>query len=348
MSTNYNRIKVADLETNEPNKILKTNANGELEFSNVIDNKQLKLASDSETQINYTVAEDEKVISRLKLFNWWEWLKAQSQTISGTWNFTNKVTLAAGNTATPSLIIPNGTLTNFPQNGSIERDSNGQLWETHNDVRARLATTSEVILIPFKASNNIQTNITGTLSATAQSISSSTIVGSIKNSSVSRLNLSNEIYFYSNNPSLGNIDPIEAKSEIYLKINNGLFSSHFSGISPTNQIKIIEFSGLNNNGLKNYQSPFLTDIQNSDIMLAQWSKIQFTTQNIKDGVTTNGEATYYLRDASNSRTFGVSEASFSFVIVNTVTYADPTNSQGKNISKIIRTNNYAIYLETIR
>ncbi|SFD94170.1 hypothetical protein [Flavobacterium phragmitis] len=35
MSTNHNRIKVADLETNQPNKILKTNQNGELEFSDV-------------------------------------------------------------------------------------------------------------------------------------------------------------------------------------------------------------------------------------------------------------------------------------------------------------------------
>ncbi|MDP5201123.1 hypothetical protein [Flavobacterium sp. DG2-3] len=36
MSTNHNRIKVADLETNAPDKILKTNENGELEFSNPI------------------------------------------------------------------------------------------------------------------------------------------------------------------------------------------------------------------------------------------------------------------------------------------------------------------------
>lgn len=36
MSTNHNRIKVADLETNEPNKILKTNVKGELEFSDSI------------------------------------------------------------------------------------------------------------------------------------------------------------------------------------------------------------------------------------------------------------------------------------------------------------------------
>jgi hypothetical protein len=35
MSTNHNRIKVADLETNEPNKTLVTNQDGELEFINI-------------------------------------------------------------------------------------------------------------------------------------------------------------------------------------------------------------------------------------------------------------------------------------------------------------------------
>ncbi|WP_431241123.1 hypothetical protein ACQ9BO_13425 [Flavobacterium sp. P21] len=35
MSTNHNRIKVSDLETNEPDKILSTNSFGELEFMNV-------------------------------------------------------------------------------------------------------------------------------------------------------------------------------------------------------------------------------------------------------------------------------------------------------------------------
>lgn len=35
MNTNHNRIRVADLETNQQNKILKTNENGELEFSDI-------------------------------------------------------------------------------------------------------------------------------------------------------------------------------------------------------------------------------------------------------------------------------------------------------------------------
>ncbi|MFH7012308.1 hypothetical protein ACHRV5_10575 [Flavobacterium sp. FlaQc-52] len=35
MNTNYNRIKVADLETNGQNKILTTNTTGELKFSGI-------------------------------------------------------------------------------------------------------------------------------------------------------------------------------------------------------------------------------------------------------------------------------------------------------------------------
>ncbi|GAA3734982.1 hypothetical protein GCM10022422_17370 [Flavobacterium ginsengisoli] len=35
MSTNHNRIKVADLETNQPDKILSTNSSGELEFRDI-------------------------------------------------------------------------------------------------------------------------------------------------------------------------------------------------------------------------------------------------------------------------------------------------------------------------
>ena len=35
MSTDHNRIKVSDLETNQPNKILTTNIQGELEFTNI-------------------------------------------------------------------------------------------------------------------------------------------------------------------------------------------------------------------------------------------------------------------------------------------------------------------------
>lgn len=180
------------------------------------------LATDAETQTTVSVAEDNKVVSRSKLFNWWESMKSQAQTIKAVWNFSqglkvnnstgnyvyttqiledvfisqlvsaglgtykvqynwesikwflpngfytqlipnasptqnnqiklpNKagtvalindfVTTASGTTTTPAVIVPNGLLTTVPQNGAIERDSNGILWETHGNVRTKITST---------------------------------------------------------------------------------------------------------------------------------------------------------------------------------------------------------------
>ncbi|WP_281322479.1 hypothetical protein [Flavobacterium aestivum] len=51
MSIDHNRIKVADLETNQPNKILTTNTIGELEFSDINNIK-----TDSYNALDYTIA----------------------------------------------------------------------------------------------------------------------------------------------------------------------------------------------------------------------------------------------------------------------------------------------------
>lgn len=42
MNTNHNRIKVSDLEKNEPNKTLITNENGELEFNEITSTSNFK------------------------------------------------------------------------------------------------------------------------------------------------------------------------------------------------------------------------------------------------------------------------------------------------------------------
>ncbi|MDQ8012156.1 MAG: hypothetical protein REI96_06900 [Flavobacterium nitrogenifigens] len=252
-----------------------------------------------------------------------------------------------GNIYTKGLLIPSANLVTVPVNGLIERDENGQLWETHNGVRSRLITASDdLILLAYKSPNTIQTNIAGAVSAIATNTSSSTIIGKIGNNSFLRLNALNEIYYPSENK--GTVPPMIAKTEVFLKINNGLFASYYKGSDPVNQVKIMEFSGLNNNGFKNYQNPIVTNIQNQDPLIAQWSTIQLVVQTINNGTTTNADATYYLRDADNTRTFGANEASFSFVFVNTVVFADATNEEKLNTERTIRVNNYALYLETIR
>jgi len=265
---------------------------------------------------------------------------------SGTVALTNDfITTAAGTTTTPAFIIPNGVLTTVPQNGAIERDENGQLWETHGGVRSGLITTSDgLITLAYKSINSIQTNLDQAVSSTIEATSSSTTIGKINNVSVLRLNAVNQLTYF----PIGIIKPTVAKVEVFLKINNGLFATHFSGSNPTSQVKIMEFSGTNMTGNKDYQNTILTNLQNSTPLTSQWSTITFFQQIYNDDVVTKTSKEYYLRDALNSRTFGAAEATFSFVFVNTLVYDDAQNSAGQNAKTLLRNTNYALYFETIK
>lgn len=191
----YNRIKVADLEkSQQKNQTLLTNDLGELEFKD-IDNiiKETELANDEETQISSTINEDKKVISRLKLFNWWNWVKSLplnwNNTISaspatqsnqlvtkaqldlksndndalhktGNENFTGLKTVS--NTGTDSTQINGFSLTN---NGT---HSSSQVFEINNNdigIGARINNTSSGrgILVNNSSNNTgIDMNNTGT------------------------------------------------------------------------------------------------------------------------------------------------------------------------------------------
>ncbi|PBI84745.1 hypothetical protein BSF41_40730 [Flavobacterium sp. ACN2] len=71
MSTNHNRIKVADLETNEPDKILKTNGNGELEFSDISQKESDPVSATTSGIVNNTALQElggvDKTINGLRI-----------------------------------------------------------------------------------------------------------------------------------------------------------------------------------------------------------------------------------------------------------------------------------------
>lgn len=305
MSTNYNRIRVADLEKNQPNKVLITNEKGELEFhdannlqtekynaldcttegkaldarqgkvlKDMIDNVNLSppslvndlttggttkaltaemgktlentkltasLATDAETQIIASVAEDKKVISRLKLFNWWTWIKSQAQTVSGAWNFTNKVTLASGTINNPPLIIPNGTFTNTAQNGAIERDSSGKLWTTRSGVRYMLTEDDgsyiKILLnggqktldtpSPYVTTNTVTDTLLGTFNA-----------GSLSNSILAKLSMMGSAGDVV--AGGGTIAPTVSKFQIVIKFTNALLSSSYWGPGTVSELVLID------------------------------------------------------------------------------------------------------------
>jgi len=78
-----NTILINDLSTGGITKALTAEMGKQLNLIKLTGS----LATDSETQITQAVNEDDKVVSRSKLFNWWEWVKKQSQTISAVWYF---------------------------------------------------------------------------------------------------------------------------------------------------------------------------------------------------------------------------------------------------------------------
>ncbi|RKR11613.1 hypothetical protein C8C83_3353 [Flavobacterium sp. 90] len=66
------------------------------------------------------------------------------------------LTTPVGDTVKPALVIPNGNLTTIPQDGAIERDWYGILWETHGGVREKISVPD----VPYKSITNLNTLFT--------------------------------------------------------------------------------------------------------------------------------------------------------------------------------------------
>jgi uncharacterized protein related to proFAR isomerase len=77
---------------------------------------------------------------------------------SGTMALKGDFLTTPGSTASiPSIIIPNGPLTTLPQNGALERDLNGVLWETHGGLREKINVPD----VPYKSITNLNTLFSG-------------------------------------------------------------------------------------------------------------------------------------------------------------------------------------------
>jgi hypothetical protein len=79
--------------------------------------RMINAATDAEAQISVIVTEDYKLISRLKLFNWWNWVKTQAVTITNTitGNVFNIATTPATSAGSYDLLTRNTS------NGIVEK-----------------------------------------------------------------------------------------------------------------------------------------------------------------------------------------------------------------------------------
>jgi len=108
------------------------------------------IATDAETQIIATVIEDNKFVSRLKLFNWWGWVKGQVQTITARWIFS-------------ILRFATGSSNSAPANGDVW-NNNGFNFQFGSLLTKLLMTQGNPDLIGL-GSRIIQTNSVGDISA---------------------------------------------------------------------------------------------------------------------------------------------------------------------------------------
>ncbi|MET3028545.1 hypothetical protein ABXT06_17840 [Flavobacterium sp. UW10123] len=76
-------ILVNDLTTGGVTKALTAEMGKQLQNTKLT----ASIATDAETQTIVAIDEDNKVVSRSKLFNWWAWIKSNVQTINAIWNF---------------------------------------------------------------------------------------------------------------------------------------------------------------------------------------------------------------------------------------------------------------------
>ena len=186
MQLSLETILVNDLTTGGVTKALTAEMGKQLQETKL----EGAIATDEETQIRGEIPEDNKLISRSKLFNWWEWQKTQYQIfydnvsfskgllfgevgymtfgayllmrarqgsqlslgIEGASNdavvineqgliLTQQTRFLGGTSENPSFILDKGNLTTVPQEGAIERDDNGVLWDTNRGIRSELVPT---------------------------------------------------------------------------------------------------------------------------------------------------------------------------------------------------------------
>lgn len=108
------------------------------------------IATDVETQIVAAVTEDNKFVSRLKLFNWWGWVKGQAQTITARWIFS-------------ILRFATGSSNSAPANGDVW-NNNGLNFQFGSLLTKLLMTQGNPDLIGL-GSRIVQTNAQGDISA---------------------------------------------------------------------------------------------------------------------------------------------------------------------------------------
>ncbi|MCD0475711.1 hypothetical protein LPB87_15035 [Flavobacterium sp. EDS] len=331
LSHKHEIVDIRGLESTLDEKALITHTHQTTDIEGLKDQLNTKLtatlATDAETQIDTNASEDKKVISRLKLFNWWEWIKKQPLTLS------NKLALATGNTTTPALIIPNGVLTTTPQNGAIERDSAGNLYHVAGSSRYRLLDNRDYnnfLIATWRSTTsqsafmNSSKNVNFTL--TKEAPISSNALGSTERGTY-LFKTTDEYLIKNGSHDTGKIPPKEILFEVYLKGNNCTFSGNqYVRLYSILRTDINTYISRNS-----YEIPLSTGLSLSG---GTWySTLNFSEKSYDNlgNVSSDAYRSYGLRSLDSTKNnLKFSDASLSLEYRVSLIFSDATNSNELN------------------
>lgn len=301
------------------------------------------IATDAETQINVAVPEDNKVVSRLKLFNWWNKFIRNSQVLL------KSVKLDAGTLALPPLVIQNGSLTTTPQNGAIERDSSGNLHHVVGSSRIRILDTrdySNFLTITWKSSgqqsafmNNSAKVNTTTIKEVPISLNA---LGSTDKGDY-LFKTSDEYLIKNGSHDSGKIPPKEILYEVYLKGNN----CTFSGNKAIRLYSVIRTDVNTYISTRSYEIPLHSGLGLSG---STWYSILRFSEKSYDNlgnVSSDNYRSYYLRSLNGTTNdLKLSQASLSLEYRVSLVFDDAMNSNGQNSkASSSNTNNSSLFIK---
>ena len=138
-------------------------------------------------------------------------------------------------------------------------------------------------------------------------------------------------------PATGTIEPTSYKVELHLVPLNCVFTNGRGAVVPS--LKLFEYSGLNNNGFKNFQGFILIEAS---------SFITFSSEVVINGVKTSDTESVVVWDTERTSLFPMSQAALGFELRGSMLFDDSTNAGGANKNKSISFKNHTHFLEIIK
>ncbi|MCK8520221.1 hypothetical protein M0D21_01510 [Aquimarina sp. D1M17] len=193
-----------------------------------------------------------------------------------------------------------------------------------------------------------QINITSDTNDTNEVSFRNTVAGAFNNRGLSRITIIGDYINFVASGNTGSVAPSSYKTEYFLDIQNGFFTSDTAGGNPTKTSLLGAIEDTSLTGIKDFTTVIETLSQLTTEPQNGWNTLTFEQKVTKNGIVETSKGGGVLRNADNTGTLIPAEAVLTPRIKLTLSYEDATNANGENQSLLFRRNNFATYIERIR